>query len=207
MKLNSPAFASYCRDMMTSGAIYWNNSESISVAQTSVDCKLTMGDPHKVAAMFPSWRNLANPKSAIFSVMFDGDGKLLPQPCDSKMFCGFRSLCTMPLAKRALIAPAKITNKLERTSRWNILTQQSYRVEREKFWWCLHSVCLWLSDSQRDHRRCSTPWRDKRCAATPCNPTAPRHFHDAAQSAPWVFWFLCREGFATLPSSSWWCSL
>lgn len=69
--------------------------------------KLTIGDPQSVAAIFPSWRNLAKPKSAIFKVMLAGDGRLLPQVCDSNIFCGFRSLCTMPLAKRAFIAPAK----------------------------------------------------------------------------------------------------
>ena len=31
-----------------------------------------MGDPHNVAAITPSERNLANPKSAIFKVMSDG---------------------------------------------------------------------------------------------------------------------------------------
>lgn len=54
--------------------------------------KPTIGDPQSVAAMLPSCRNLANPKSAIFKVMLAGDGKLFPQVCESKMFCGFRSL-------------------------------------------------------------------------------------------------------------------
>ena len=44
------AFASYCIDMMTSGAMY-------------------IGDPHRVAAMTPSLRNRANPKSANFTVI------------------------------------------------------------------------------------------------------------------------------------------
>jgi len=39
------AFASYCKDMMTSGAMY-------------------IGDPQRVAAITPSCRNLAKPKSA-----------------------------------------------------------------------------------------------------------------------------------------------
>jgi len=39
------ALASYWRDMMTSGAMY-------------------IGDPHKVAAITPSCKNLAKPKSA-----------------------------------------------------------------------------------------------------------------------------------------------
>lgn len=77
----------------------------ISLVETFL--QLTIGDPHRVAAMLPSWRNLANPKSAIFRVIFAGEGKFFPQLCDSNMFCGFRSLCTMPLAKRAFIAPAR----------------------------------------------------------------------------------------------------
>ena len=41
--------------MITSGAMY-------------------MGDPQSVAAMLPSARNLANPKSAILSIIWSGEG-------------------------------------------------------------------------------------------------------------------------------------
>lgn len=87
-----------------------------------------IGDPQRVAAIFPSCKNRANPKSAIdkknekfiyffysslhiyiyipiLSVIFDGAGKVL-QLCDSKIFCGFRSRCTIPLTNNARIAPA-----------------------------------------------------------------------------------------------------
>lgn len=67
--------------------------------------------------MFPSWRKRAKPKSAIFKQIFAGAGKLLPQLCDNRMFCGFRSLCTIPLAKRAFMAPAKSNQKV-RSSTW-----------------------------------------------------------------------------------------
>lgn len=58
---------------MTSGAMY-------------------IGDPQRVAAMLPSCKNRAKPKSAIFNVMFAGDGKVLPQLCESRIFWGLRSL-------------------------------------------------------------------------------------------------------------------
>lgn len=86
-----------------------------------------MGEPHSVAAIFPSCKNLAKPKSAIFKVIFDGAGNDLPQLCCNKIFCnqkivewpsietfilkrtcGFKSRWTIPFAKRAFIAPAEI---------------------------------------------------------------------------------------------------
>lgn len=38
-----------------------------------------IGEPQSVAAILPSCRNRANPKSAIFNVIFDGSGNDLPQ--------------------------------------------------------------------------------------------------------------------------------
>lgn len=38
-----------------------------------------IGEPHSVAAILPSCRKRANPKSAIFNVIFDGSGILRPQ--------------------------------------------------------------------------------------------------------------------------------
>ena len=71
--------------------------------------KLTMymGDPQRVAAMTPSCRKRANPKSAILSLMSCGAG-FRPRPsCANRMFCGFRSRWTIPLLFIATIAPAK----------------------------------------------------------------------------------------------------
>lgn len=65
-----------------------------------------IGEPHNVAAILPSCKNLAKPKSAIFSVILDGAGSDLPQLCDRRIFCGFKSRWTIPFANKALIAPA-----------------------------------------------------------------------------------------------------
>lgn len=92
--------------------------------------KLTIGDPQRVAAMLPSWRNRANPKSAIFSVMLTGAGSVLPQLCDRRMFWGFKSRCTIPFAKSAFIAPAKSNNN-ERSRLLKNLMQSTYPVGRE----------------------------------------------------------------------------
>ena len=45
-----------------------------------------MGEPQRVAAITPSWRNLAKPKSAIFNLISDGDGLGLSLSWHSKMF-------------------------------------------------------------------------------------------------------------------------
>ena len=66
-----------------------------------------MGLPQSVAAMTPSCRNLAKPKSAILSLMSAGWGFRVLPSWASKMFCGFRSLCTIPLLFMATIAPAR----------------------------------------------------------------------------------------------------
>lgn len=70
-----------------------------------------IGDPHSVAAIFPSCKNRAKPKSAIFSTIFEGVGNVLPQPCANRIFCGFKSRCMIPLLCRASIAPAEIMDK------------------------------------------------------------------------------------------------
>lgn len=99
-----------------------------------------IGDPQSVAAITPSWRNLAKPKSAedktqdfrmsewtwflylysvlvcyylpIFSRISCGCGQDLPPLWLSKIFCGFKSRWTMPLAYNAFIAPAAREFKL-----------------------------------------------------------------------------------------------
>lgn len=150
--------------------------------------------------MLPSCRNLANPKSAIFRVMLAGDGRLLPQLCESKIFCGFRSLWTMPFAKSAFIAPAE-SEDIEQGER-KFLMQQSYPIEWEIVWWCLRSKFLWQWDSQRDHLHCSIPSRDRHCVGTPYSRVEPPRSHGAVLSALWVFWFPCPEDFVISPSSS-----
>ena len=65
-----------------------------------------IGLPHRVAAITPSCRNRANPKSAILSLMSAGCGFLVLPSCANRMFCGLRSRWTMPLLFIATIAPA-----------------------------------------------------------------------------------------------------
>lgn len=45
-------------------------------------------------------------------MIFDGGGKVLPQLWDKRIFCGFKSLCTIPFVYKAFIAPAVIKIKL-----------------------------------------------------------------------------------------------
>lgn len=42
------------------------------------DLTIYMGEPHSVAAILPSCKNRAKPKSAILRTIFDGDGNVLP---------------------------------------------------------------------------------------------------------------------------------
>lgn len=84
-----------------------------------------MGLPQRVAAMTPSWRKRANPKSATFSVTSRVDGFGRPVGLWIRMFCGctfpsfvtwgswegelhgtLRSLWTIPLAFMAAMAAA-----------------------------------------------------------------------------------------------------
>jgi len=87
------ALASYCSDMITSGAMY-------------------IGLPHRVAAITPSCRNRANPKSAILRRMSAGWGFRDLPSWASRMFWGLRSRWTIPLLFIATIAPANCRRNL-----------------------------------------------------------------------------------------------
>lgn len=95
-----------------------NVEMSIEIQETNNQIHtIYIGDPQSVAAIFPSCRNRAKPKSAIFSTIFDGAGNALPQLWANKMFCGFKSRCMIPLLCRASIAPANKFKKKNQNGR------------------------------------------------------------------------------------------
>lgn len=195
---------------MTSGAIYCENkyknddenestvydlrqgldrkaAKESPLKQLLANTRRTIGEPHSVAAMLPSCRNLANPKSAIFKVMCCGAGNALPQLWDSRMFCGFKSRCTMPLANSAFIAPAE---RSVRSVNWHNTLELSwltYLIEWETVESYLRSVFPSRSSNQPDRRHCNTPWRDKHCFVTLYSRVERQHSHGAARWALWEF--------------------
>ena len=125
------AFASYCCDMITSGAMYIGEPQSVAAITPSernltMECMLFFGKMvsslgnHSVfkaavkilndkSIFFKKKFNfyLANPKSASLMMISlkGGFGFLLG--LQRRMFCGFRSLCTMPFLLIASRARAK----------------------------------------------------------------------------------------------------
>lgn len=121
------------KNSMSTALITWLQPP-FSNRKSTDQLTIYIGDPQSVAAILPSWRNRANPKSAIFRTIFDGCGRVLPQSWANRIFCGFRSRWTIPLLKSAFIAPA--TN--ETIERINAQLNQRYPVdEAEQFWYRL----------------------------------------------------------------------